>query len=75
MVILTMSTGTGIRELHKRVFDKYRHRHSTGTGMGLPYEQQQAFVRAFSGNFTMTHTVYTTSLVSIYSLGNAHAIE
>ena len=47
------TTQTGIRQVQARVFNKYRHRRSTGTGTGVPYEQQQAFSR----NFTMTRTV------------------
>ena len=58
MVVLTMSTGMGVRELHKRAFDKYGHGRSTGTDLGVPYIQQRAFVRAFSRNFTMTSTVW-----------------
>ena len=57
MAVLMMSTGTGVRELHKWAFDKYGHGCSTGMGMGVRYEWQWAFVRVFCENFTMTCTV------------------
>ena len=41
-----------------RASENYTNGRSTVTGMGVPYEHQQAFVWAFSGNFTMTRTVF-----------------
>ena len=37
--------------------ENYTNGLSTSTGMGIPYERQQAFVRTFGGNFIMTRTV------------------
>ena len=60
----------GVRELHKRAFEKYGHGRSTGTGTGVLYKWQRVFVRAFSENFTMTRTVHQSQAFNLVKYGN-----
>ena len=77
LVLIRCFTKTGVLWLWSywrcqvvRASEDYTNGRLTSTGTGVPYKRQRPFVRAFSGNFTMTRTIrlYVHTLLKRFTL-------